>query len=454
MLVPYYFFKFSKFFKNIVCLWIDLLLRYRRTVFVTSRAAIFTLIVSIILVTSTFSPAWAAQLEIRMNPQADFATGEMKYQKTIFIEYNDGGKIAEEMRGKEMSVAFVADTTNPGVAKLRDQLNQNIASKGSSTRITDMTLDYSAQLTGRGLNTSIDYKIILKPTITNYVIRQNSANSPAIVDVSWRGLVVNGAFNVNTAQYGDVEINMPISFIKANLPDVYSVIAGTDAESLLSKSIIDASFIETQPLSNWHFLFDPTGINVDASTYGLSKDVTGFVVSAFTMGESSLREGRQVEKVEEVQINADKPYVIRTVQSADSATIRVIGFAAVDKIEGTEVLGVSPQAPQGYATTSTGGFPISIIYGMAALAGIGAIALFFFSSRQLKKEEGKGQQGIDPALLRGYETSSAAGGYQTNRGEAQLISDVDYEKHRSVYETEKPSSSGNKGGAMPKDWKP
>ena len=172
------------------------------------------------------------------------------------------------------------------------------------------------------------------------------------------------------------------------------------------------------------------------------------------MGESSLREGRQVERVEEAQFTADAPYVVRTVQSADNANLKLIGFAAVDKLEGVEVLGVSPQAPQGYATTSTGGFPVSIIYGMAAMAGIGAIAILVFSSRQLKKEEGKGQQGIDPSQLRGYETSSAAGGYQTNRGEAQLISDAEYERHRSVYEEEKPQSGGNKGGAMPKDWKP
>jgi len=424
-------------------------------IFVTSRAAIFTLLLSAILVVGTISPVWAAQLEIRMNPEADFATGEMKYQKTVFIEYNEGGQIADQLRGKEFTVFFTADTTNSGVAKLRDHLNQNIASKGSNTHITDLIVEYTAHLTGRGLNTSIDYKVILKPTIVDYVIRPYSANSPALVDVSWRGLVANGPFNVNTAEHGDVEVNMPISFIKSNLPEVYSMIAGTDAEALLSKSIIDASFIETQLISNWHFLFDPTGINVDASTYGLSEEISGFVVSTFTMGESSIREGRQVERVEEAPFTADKLYIVRTVQSADNANLKVIGFAAVDRLEGTEVLGVSPQAPQGFATTSTGGFPVSIIYGMAALAGIGAIAIFFFSSRQLKKEEGKGQQGIDPSQLRGYATSSAAGGYQTNRGEAQLISDAEYDRHRSVYEEEKPQlSGGNKGGAMPKDWKP
>ena len=44
------------------------------------------------------------------------------------------------------------------------------------------------------------------------------------------------------------------------------------------------------------------------------------------------------------------------------------------------------------------------------------------------------QQGIDPSNLVGYQTSASSGGYQTNRGEAQLKSDTDYAQTRSVYE--------------------
>lgn len=425
---------------------------------VTSRVAIFSIILSSILIFGTISPAWAAQLEVRMSPDASEAPAQMKYQKTIFIEYDEGGQIADELRGKEFIVEFVADSSTPGISELVQKLNQNMINQGSSARVGDLVVEYTAHLTGRGLSTSIDYKVIIKPTITNYVIRQYSGVSPAIVDIAWRGLSVDGPVTLKTAEYGDVEINQPISFIKSNLPNVYPSMAGTDAEVLLSKNLMDAPFIKQQPLSNWHFLFDPTGINVDAGTFGLSEEISGFVVSSYTMGESSLREGRQVERVESAQFTADKPYVVRTVQSADAANVSIIGFAAVDRVEGQEVFGVSPRAPEGYATTSTGSFPVSIIYGMAALAGIGAIAVFFVSSRKLKSEAGQGQRGIDPSQLRGYSTSSASGGYQTNRGEAQLASDEQYERTRSVYEQDSNSSTQQsdekKGGALPKGWKP
>ena len=50
------------------------------------------------------------------------------------------------------------------------------------------------------------------------------------------------------------------------------------------------------------------------------------------------------------------------------------------------------------------------------------------------KNQAQGQQGIDPSNLVGYQTSASSGGYQTNRGEAQLKSDTDYNQTRSVYE--------------------
>ena len=74
-----------------------------------------------------------------------------------------------------------------------------------------------------------------------------------------------------------------------------------------------------------------------------------------------------------------------------------------------------------------------IIYGMAGLAAIGGIAFFVFSNRSLKNEA-VGQQGIDPSRLVGYQTSASSGGYQTNRGEAQLADDSSYQQTRSVYE--------------------
>ena len=231
-----------------------------------------------------------------------------------------------------------------------------------------------------------------------------------------------------------VEINIPINILRDQEPAVYSYFQGTDVENeVLSSPLINADFILEQPLTNWHFLFDPTGINADASTFGLDESIQGFVISSWTMGESSIREGRQVERVFEAEVIADQTYSVRSVQSTDTANLSAIGFGALDVLDGVEIIGVTPTPPEGYATTSTGGFPIMIVYGMAGMAAIAGIAFFFVSSRSMKNEK-KGQQGIDPNRLVGYKTSASSGGYQTNRGEAQLKDDTSYQQTRSVYE--------------------
>ena len=157
------------------------------------------------------------------------------------------------------------------------------------------------------------------------------------------------------------------------------------------------------------------------------------------MGESSIREGIQIERVAEVEIMLDQPYSVRSVQSADTATLRIIGFGSVDTLDGVEIVGVTPTPPEG-TIIDTGDFSVFIIYGMAGVAAIAGIIFFFISNRSLKNEK-VGQQGIDPTRLVGYETSDSSGGYKTNRGEAQLRDDSDYQQTRSYYDnTSQPQS--------------
>ena len=396
-----------------------------------SKAGFLLILLTGLLVLSTTSPAWAAQIDARINPNGSESYFDINYQKTIFIEYPNGGILFDELHEKEWDIKGTADSSDPGVQKLIDSLNKRNRDNGSQAKISDLKVTYDFHLKGRNLNTSIDYKVKLEGTLTEYVVSKDQTKT--LVDLGWRGLTADGEFLVN-----GVEINHPINVLKDKEPAAFKVLEGsTEADQILRKNLIDANYILEQPMTNWHFLFDPTGINVDASGYGLDKSISGFVVSHWTMGESSLREGRQVERTFEAEVNADKNYVIRSVQSADQGNLSVIGFGALDVLDGLEIAGVTPKAPEGYATTSTGEFPVLIVYGMAGLAAIGGIGFFIFSSRALKNQE-TAQTGIDPSRLTGYQTSSSSGGYQTNRGEAQLTDSTDYVKHRSVYDSQSP----------------
>jgi hypothetical protein len=387
---------------------------------------ILTVLLAGLIVIGTSTPVWAAQLDAKINPNNDESPFKMNYQKTVFIEYPNGGNLFDELRGHEWTVEGTADLSDPGVQELMIELNKGIADDGSQARISDLNVSYDFHLKARNINTSIDYRVILEGTLTNYVITDDGQR--ILVDLGWRGLTTDKEIVID-----GVEINIPINMLRDQEPEAYTFFAGTEAEDVLEKHLINADFILEQPLTNWHFLFDPTGINADASTFGLSSEIAGFVVSSWTMGESSLREGRQVERVFEAEIMADQLYVVRSVQSSDQANLSAIGFGALDTLDGVEIAGVTPTPPEGYATTSTGEFPVMIVYGMAGMAALGGIGFFIFSNRSLKNTE-QSQQGIDPSRLQGYQTSASSGGYQTNRGEAQLKDDSSYQQTRSHYD--------------------
>jgi len=391
-----------------------------------TKAILLTVLLAGLIVIGTSAPAFGAQLDVTLNPNNAESPFKMSYLKTVFIEYPNGGDLFDALGGTEWNVSGMADATNPGVQQLMTKLNSNIQSDGSQAKISDLDVTYEFQLKGRNIQTSIDYRVILEGTISNYIITEDSQKK--LVDLGWRGLSTTSSIQID-----GMEINIPFGILATEEPILYRTFLGTEAEDILNKELINADFILEQPLTNWHFLFDPTGINADANTFGLDESIQGFVVSSWTMGESSIREGRQVERVFEAEVMADETYIVRSVQSSDTANLSSIGFGALDVLDGVEIIGVTPTPPEDYMTTSTGGFPIMIIYGMAGMAAIAGIGFFIFSSRAMKRTA-TGQQGIDPSNLVGYQTSESSGGYQTNRGEAQLKTDTDYATTRSVYD--------------------
>ena len=351
-----------------------------------SRHLIFSVGLIGILVIGSISPIWGAQLDARLSTRLTEAQPTFKFLKTVFIEYPDGGEISKLLNGQDILVNIEATKDTPGVSELIDKINTNLHSLDSTVFVTDLQLTYRAHLQGQGGQTAIDYKVTLIPTITNYVLRNATDTSPALIDAHWRGITIDGPIIITDAEHGDVDVNTLIGFLKTETPDVYEKFAGTEGETLLNSNLIDASGILAQPLSNWHHLFDPSGTISETAKWGYKEKL---VITSFTMGESSLREGIQTEKEKSVEFTTDKKYTVRTVESSNSATISMDGFVTETTVDGTEYFGSSPKVPEGYATTSTGGFPVTIMYGMAAMGGAVAVFVLVWSDRKLKKQKGQ-----------------------------------------------------------------
>ena len=380
-----------------------------------------------VITAGSVQTAIGAQFDSTLDPSEKKSEFRILYQKTLLIDYESGGDIARQMRGVNVDERFTTTYPNSELDWIIDRLNENILKDQSSARITELDLTHSVTINGRADRATIDYSILVKGEISNYRIGEKDSEERQLIDLGWRGLSIYEPTIVD-----GTEINLPISAIKNHVPSVYDMIRGTDVEVFLSKPIMDGSAILDQKLTSWHFLFDPTGINVDAGSYKLDESISGVVLSSLTMGESSIREGIKTEIEETVIIDLDTRYSFTTIQSSDSANLNIIGYAAIDTLDDLEIAGVTPT--KGDIDPATGKFPALIVYGMAGMAVIGGVIFFIVSGRQLKREEGQGQSGIDPSRLTGYQTSASSGGYQTNRGEAQLTEAGGYEQHQNVYD--------------------
>jgi hypothetical protein len=383
-----------------------------------------------VLVVSSMSSASAAQLSWDARTLETAMAPKFTFQRTITIDYSEGGFIADQLRGKSESVQFSLDNSSQDIALLIEQLNKKLEQAGSMARISDLMLDYSAELTGYDSYASIEYDVVLVPTLEQF--SAPTSLDAVVLDMSWRGMKAEAPIMID-----NYDVISPMSFIENKVPQIYSQLVDTEAESLLSHTMIDASEVQKLGINEWHSLFDPTAIIPGAKPYGF----VGEVVTTFSMGTSDIFNPTR-EKIQQVTLELDKKYVIATFEAADSAVLFVPGYAHPGVFSGYEIIQSSSKASDSEIVSDPDIFPILVMYGLAGTAAAGAAGFFWWSSKKAKKDTALGQTGIDPSNLRCVETSSASGGYKTNRGEAELASESDYAKTKNV----------SSKGTLPKGW--
>jgi len=335
-----------------------------------------------LLVFGSITPIWAtSDLSANLSMSGTATQPTFKFLESAFIDYPSGGKLKDLLSGKNYTISFTENSNNTSVQDLIHQINTALVNDQKSPAIvTDLTVQYTATITGDDKSASIDYNLELIPTLTSYVIKPGSGDQPTIIDAAWMGLTVKGPVIIKTAKFGDVEINNPISFVKNAVPDVYSNIKGTSAEDALKNNLIDASSILQEPIDQWNHLFDPAYIISDTSSFGYKGQK--IAITTYTMGQSSLGEGTQKPTENTISFTTDTNYQLTTIQHASSASINIEGHAITTSVGGTPAFGTTPQSTGG--DTSSGGFPVGIIYGMAGFGAIVAAGVLVWSNKKLK----------------------------------------------------------------------
>ena len=369
------------------------------------------ILLAIILVTGLVPYASAVQLDAAILSDENPTEPSFQFLRVIYIEYPNDGDLSESLRKTNQILSFVADSDTPGMDELVVQLNKNLKEISSNAVVTDAKIIYHVILQGNENSAVIEYKVQLIPTITNHVL--TTSFEKTVVDANWRGMSIDEPVVLQTV-YGSFDVNNPKSALDVMIPDVSEKLQDV---SIIQLPLIDASGILDLPLHKWHSMFDNTAIIPGAVEY---KYTGKNVITHYSMGECSIDVGPCDDRLWVQEIDLDKKYTIRVIESSDDASISFEGYVDTTRIDGDEVFLTSLKTKVG-TDPDTNEFPATVMYGMAGFAAIGGVVMFVISNRKLKKDKNEGQTGVDPAHLIAYETSNSAGGYKTNRGESYLI---------------------------------
>ena len=370
------------------------------------------LLITVLILSGSLQTAWAAQLDTKILVEENTISPSFSFLRIIYIEYPEGGEIAQLLRGENQKITFTADSSTPGMKKLIDKINENLKSLPSTVIVTGTQVNYQAMLSGNQNSAVMEVKLNLIPTLSNPVIKQQGDSRT--IDANWRGITLESPIFLET-QYGTFDINNPKAALKIMIPKVMEKFEDSNVD-ILELPLVDSSKILELPLYKWHSLFDNTAIIASSEIF----NYTGkHVLTYYSMGECNIFDGFCEDREWIQELELDKKYQIVMIESRDDASITIEGYSQPSSLGSIETFEVSLSAPVS-DKPATDEFPVIVMYGMAGLAAIGGISMFIFSSRKLKKDHDQGQTGIDPAHLTAFETSNSAGGYKTNRGEAYM----------------------------------
>jgi hypothetical protein len=319
-----------------------------------------------------FIDASAVQMTTSMVPETNKADALLTAVRFITIEYEPNSQLAQQFNGKDERVDFTLNSSDPGMPELINTINSDIRTqKGSPVNIENATLHYTGSIKGSSDKVQLAYKIVVEGILSSIVLDKSEQGN--VLDLDWRSVVVDEPLPVNAPQYGNISVNYPLGLLQVNYPEVAQELSNSQAAAIMREPLFNFQDMGI-PMDRWHFLFDPTGSQAGAAGSGFQEVGGARVVSIYSLGESSFREGTFSEKVTQASASLNGTKVgVESSTPPPSGQIQIAGFSRIQKSGDNELAFVTAQAPEGTAT-ATGGFPIQVLLVLGGM--MGAVAVF------------------------------------------------------------------------------
>jgi len=339
----------------------------------------FRFIMVIFLITFTVSSfisnSHAVQMTVVLSPRLNQAEPVFTANRFITLQYDPSSELAKKFATVNDNIRFKANASSPGMAELISGINQDIfTEKQSPISIQNATIDYTGTLRGSSDRVILSYKVVFTPSISGFTLPSNNSESGgALVDLDWRGFFTNRPLELQVPNLGNVSLNYPISLLQIKYPELAQQLNSSEAGKIFHTPLFNFEKIAT-PMERWHFLFDPTGSQASTAGSGYQELGGARVVSIFSLGESSFREGvMEAEETEATGVADGTNINIHSTTPPPSGQVQIAGFATVSKSGNSEIAFVTENAPEGTAT-ATGGFPLQVLFILAGM--MAAVSVF------------------------------------------------------------------------------
>jgi len=338
----------------------------------------FRFIMVIFLITFTVSSfisnSYAVQMTVVLSPRLNQAEPVFTANRFITLQYDPASELAKKFATVNENFRFKANASTAGMAELISGINRDIfTEKQSPISIQNATIDYTGTLRGSSDRLILSYKVVFSPSISGFTLPSNNSKSGALVDLDWRGFFTNRPLELQVPNVGNVSLNYPISLLQVKYPELAQQLNSSEAGQIFHTPLFNFEKIGT-PMERWHFLFDPTGSQASTAGSGYQELGGARVVSIFSLGESSFREGvMEAEETESTGIVDGTNIKIHSTTPPPSGQVQIAGFATVSKNGNSEIAFVSENAPEGTAT-ATGGFPLQVLFILAGM--MAAVSVF------------------------------------------------------------------------------
>jgi hypothetical protein len=332
--------------------------------------AVLSSSIAALLIAGLTIQAQAAQINASLIPEFDRAAGSFVGVKFVQITYEPGSAVADLFNGRTERIEFSIEGTDAsGMSSVVAAANQALLRTQSPVQVSSANLTYSGVLRGGPDRLTLTYNVEFVPAFSGSKLDRNSTDNIP-VDINWRGFVIDGPVLVDAPEHGRINVNHPIGLLEATFPEFAEKLAGSAAEEIMTESILDFSELGAMPMERWHWLFDPTWSQ--ASTGGLTGEGIGRakVMSVYSLGECSIREGCPPPKEGDVSVSIDGATVkVHISTPQPNAQIEIAGFTSIEKAGGHDIIRVSMES----ASLVIPDFTIIVLLVLGGLMGVIAV---------------------------------------------------------------------------------